>query len=166
MQAFAFVCAAVPLALTGGTGLVWANPYEKTRTDRVLSLIYQLGDNDFAKREAASRELAGIGEPALAALRNALASSGDLEVRRRAERIIQMIADRAAKTDKERLQGAWTVVRWERDGFTEPAKHFQGIRVIFDGDKVVFNAPAGFVYPYELGAGSNDQLMVLKRLKP
>jgi hypothetical protein len=52
------------------------------------------------KREAASRELEAIGEPALRVLRKA-ASSDHLEVRRRAERIIQAIADHAAKKDRQ-----------------------------------------------------------------
>src|SRR4051794_21979826 len=46
-------------------------------------LIVQLGDDDFDTREAATARLKEIGEPALAALREAL-TSDDLEVRTRA----------------------------------------------------------------------------------
>jgi hypothetical protein len=54
-------------------------------------LIRQLGSDDFHQREAASEGLARIGEPALAALRKAKASARDLEVRRRAQRLIVSI---------------------------------------------------------------------------
>jgi WD40 repeat protein len=56
----------------------------------IQRLITQLGSEDFAQREAASRRLEAIGEPALPALYGATASK-DPEVRRRAEQIIQAI---------------------------------------------------------------------------
>jgi uncharacterized protein (TIGR03067 family) len=83
--------------------------------ERIDRLIKQLGDDDFAKREAASEELAEIGEPALPALRKAAAST-DAEVRRRAEQIMQMIAGRATKKELARLQGTWSLVSYETDG--------------------------------------------------
>ncbi len=83
------------------------------KPDRVVALIKQLGDNAFAKREAARKELEDIGEPALAALRQAATSGDDLEIRRRAERIIQTIAARAAEAAIRRqfaaFQGKWKV---------------------------------------------------------
>jgi hypothetical protein len=54
-------------------------------------LIRQLGGDDFHQREAASEALARIGEPALAALRKARSNTSDLEVRRRAQRLIVSI---------------------------------------------------------------------------
>jgi hypothetical protein len=59
--------------------------------ERVAALIRQLGDDAFAKREAASKELLAIGVPALAALKKARASD-DPEVRRRATLLHQKIA--------------------------------------------------------------------------
>src|SRR5437879_282663 len=60
---------------------------------QVGRLIEQLGDDEFARREAATARLKEIGEPVLAALRKA-ASSPDLEIRVRATRVIQAITAR------------------------------------------------------------------------
>jgi WD40 repeat protein len=59
--------------------------------ERVATLIRQLGDGAFAKREAASKDLEAIGVPALAALKKASASD-DPEVRRRATLLHEKIA--------------------------------------------------------------------------
>ena len=61
---------------------------------RINALIEQLGDDSFEKREAASKALADIGVPAVRFLRKAAATSNELEIRRRAERVIQTIAVR------------------------------------------------------------------------
>jgi RNA polymerase sigma factor (sigma-70 family) len=58
---------------------------------RIAALVRQLGDDAFAKREAASKELQAIGVPALAALNKAKASD-DPEVRRRAILLYKKIA--------------------------------------------------------------------------
>jgi hypothetical protein len=60
-------------------------------TERIDALIGQLGDKEFAKRQAAAKGLEAIGEPALAALRQAAKSSDSPETRRRAEQLIQII---------------------------------------------------------------------------
>src|SRR5262249_5517618 len=59
----------------------------------VERLIRQLGSEDFARREAASKRLQAIGEPALPALRKAMGSE-DLEVRHRARGIVTAIENR------------------------------------------------------------------------
>jgi WD40 repeat protein len=61
--------------------------------DEMARLVKQLGDDDFARREAASKRLIEIGELALDALRNA-AESDDAEVRRRAGEIVAGIENR------------------------------------------------------------------------
>jgi hypothetical protein len=110
MRAGTFVCAVVALALVAGVGSLRGNSGKAAKADRVAALIKQLGDGAFAKREAASKELEDIGEPALAALRKAATSSDDLEIRRRAERIIQTIATRAAiKRQLAAFKGKWNV---------------------------------------------------------
>jgi hypothetical protein len=53
----------------------------------VARLIAQLGSERFAEREGATRQLEAAGESALGALRKAL-TSDDLEVRRRAKRLV------------------------------------------------------------------------------
>jgi WD40 repeat protein len=57
-------------------------------------LIRQLGSPDFAERDAATRCLDAIGEPALDELRKAAARSKDAEVRHRSENLIKAIEDR------------------------------------------------------------------------
>jgi hypothetical protein len=74
--------------------------------ERAAALVKDLGDRRFATRDAASKELKGIGGPALGPLRKA-AASGDLETRRRAEQIIQAIAAGAAH--KGQKKQAWAV---------------------------------------------------------
>jgi uncharacterized protein (TIGR03067 family) len=111
MRADAFVGAVVVAILTAEAGNLSADPGKETETERIARLIKQLGDDAFAKREAASRELDAIGEPALASLRKAAASSDDIEIRRRAEKIVGAIAARllavVAKKEIEALQGTW-----------------------------------------------------------
>src|SRR5438094_479090 len=82
----------------------------------VERLIRQLGDPRFARREAASKALAKVGEPALAALRKAAASSDDVEVRLRAARLVEAIENDLPSlfngkdlTGWEGLEGAWKV---------------------------------------------------------
>jgi formylglycine-generating enzyme required for sulfatase activity len=60
-------------------------------TERAESLIKQLGDPSFAKRETAAKELESLGEPVLPGLRRALATSGDFEIRTRSRQIIRTI---------------------------------------------------------------------------
>jgi HEAT repeat protein len=72
------------ILLTAQVGILRSDPGRETETDRIARLVRQLGDDSFEKREAASRELDAIGEPAVAALRKAAASSDDPEIRWRA----------------------------------------------------------------------------------
>ncbi len=67
---------------------------EAASKEKIDKLIDQLGSGSFAEREKASRELAGIGVPALDALRKA-AKSEDAEVRKRAEDILPKIERQA-----------------------------------------------------------------------
>jgi uncharacterized protein (TIGR03067 family) len=83
--------------------------------DKIDRLIKQLGDDKFAKREAASKELDALGEKALTALHKATATNGDLEIRRRAECIIRSMAERAAKKELERFRGTWARVSENAD---------------------------------------------------
>jgi hypothetical protein len=64
--------------------------------ETVRDLIRQLGDDSFAVRERASSRLVALGSPARPFLKEALASD-DVEVARRAERILQVI-DEAPST--------------------------------------------------------------------
>jgi hypothetical protein len=98
--------AAVVLA---GGGWLHAGPADDA-TDRAARLVKQLGHKEFERREAASRELDAIGEPALPALR-AAAADPDPEVRERAGRIVRAVAARlrvaAGKKELARWEGEW-----------------------------------------------------------
>jgi WD40 repeat protein len=61
---------------------------DKAHIDR---LIKQLGSDDFDAREAASKALEAIGEPALEALRKAASESADAEVCLRANRVVERL---------------------------------------------------------------------------
>src|SRR5262245_19344279 len=85
------VCATVVLVLLCGIGVRGDAPEKQEKPSKIDDLIKQLGDDSFAKREAASKALAQLGEPALAALRKAADSSDDAEVRTRATRLVEVI---------------------------------------------------------------------------
>jgi uncharacterized protein (TIGR03067 family) len=102
-----YVVGVLLLAAPGG---LFGDPPDEPTADRVARLVRQLGNKDFMQREAASKELDAIGEPALDALRKA-ATDDDAEVRQRAAKIAGAITGRiraaAAKKDLEKLQGTW-----------------------------------------------------------
>ena len=66
---------------------------------KIAGLIAQLGDPDFRTRDAATKELDGIGRSALPALRTAVATATDIEAARRAEELVERIAKRAENED-------------------------------------------------------------------
>jgi hypothetical protein len=110
---------ALVLAFWSGGGTSHGDP-EKAKSNRVTvfinELIKELGHKKFAKRQAASRELAAIGPATLKALRKAAASSKDAEIRRRAERVIKVIAkaQKSARLDKSLVnETEWLVAGFE-----------------------------------------------------
>lgn len=74
-----------------GFSLLHTQPGKPPMAERVDALIQQLGHEDFAKRQAASKELETIGEPALEPLRKAAATDANVESRKRAEQLIRLI---------------------------------------------------------------------------
>jgi WD40 repeat protein len=101
LQRLALAGAALALLVLAGTGTLPGHPDEKPDARRIARLIDQLGDDSYAKREAASKELEAIGVPAFAALRKAT-SCDDLEIRLRASRVLRAIA---ARLEVRRFQG-------------------------------------------------------------
>jgi sulfatase modifying factor 1 len=92
----------------------------ETESERIDRLIRQLGSESFAQREAAGKALQGIGEPALDALRKAAGTSEDIEVRRRAGRLVGEVLRRSkwgsidctreggvGAAEVQRVQEAW-----------------------------------------------------------
>src|SRR5579884_3737996 len=65
----------------------------QTEAARIAELIQQLGSDNFAEREKATKELETIGAPALDALRKA-ARNDEAERRKRAEDLVKKIEDR------------------------------------------------------------------------
>jgi hypothetical protein len=94
MRPIALRSAALGLVLAAGAGPLRGDTGKWAEADRIAGLIKQLGDNMFAKRQGASQELEAIGQNALPALRNAAAVSKDLEIRRRAQLLVQAIRQR------------------------------------------------------------------------
>ena len=105
VRVYLVVGAVVGVILAAQAGTLRADPDKETGADRIDRLIKQLGDKAFAKREAATKELEAIGVATLAALRNAAASSDDPEIRLRAKRIVDAVAEAAAKAELAKLQG-------------------------------------------------------------
>jgi WD40 repeat protein len=64
---------------------------KKVSTEEINRLVQQLGDDAFAKRVQAKKQLEAIGEPALGILRKAAESSDDAEIRRSAQAIVEML---------------------------------------------------------------------------
>jgi formylglycine-generating enzyme required for sulfatase activity len=64
---------------------------QNSERGRIAGLIQQLGDPVFAKRESAEKELRALGEKTLPALREAAATSEELEIRRRARQVMRAI---------------------------------------------------------------------------
>jgi hypothetical protein len=89
MHRFTVLLGAAALALVPA-----AAPAGKDDPLEVAIHIARLGSKNYAEREAATRALDAIGEPALAALRKA-AAAGDLEARRRAGQLVRAIERRA-----------------------------------------------------------------------
>jgi hypothetical protein len=69
MRTNLLVCATVSLGLTAAPVIPGGDAGKAATPDRLAQLIRQLGDKQFAKREAASKELEALGAAALPALR-------------------------------------------------------------------------------------------------
>jgi len=130
MRLFTFLFLAVGLGFLAVSGFLPSATGQDMETERIAGLIKQLGDDRFARREAASKELKTIGEPALVALGKAAAASDDPEVRTRAELLIAAIGEQLERTDVKSVpppKGAVVLFdgknldAWvDRDGTTNP----------------------------------------------
>jgi uncharacterized protein (TIGR03067 family) len=121
MRIFVIVGAMVGLILAAQAGALRGDVGKETEADKIARLIRQLGDDEFAKREAASKELKAIGVAALVALRKA-DSSDDPEIRSRAKRIADAVVAAAAVANLDKLQGVWAVTTYEIEGKPLPGK--------------------------------------------
>jgi hypothetical protein len=100
MRAFVLLSAVVGVAsgqLRGDTG---------QETDRIAQLIKQLGDNKFARRQTANKELEALGQQTLPALRKASVASKDAEIRRRARLLVHTIQQRVPRLAYKGKEGS------------------------------------------------------------
>ena len=110
--------------------------------------IGQLGDDDFDKREEASKWLKAAGETALPALHDAAQSSPDAEVRSRAEKIVAVIE-----------KDLWPEVRTFFGG--NPSYWFNRVAFAADGKQALVTG--GGVYLYDLDTGKEVYGGVMER---
>jgi hypothetical protein len=136
-QPYAFVGAMVGMVMLVTTGILRGDDDKETVAARVARLIGQLGNDRFAKREAASKELAAIGEPALDSLRQAAASNHDPETRLRARRVLRVILKRVGQKELATWAGFWKT----------PAGEWMEIR----GDRWSSGAPRSATYSGRIG---------------
>ena len=87
-------------------GVLRGVPGKEITAERITSLIDQLGDEAFAKREAAHKAIDTLGEQALPALRKAAVENGDAEIRRRCRRLIRtiMLGSRISSSTKMQFE--------------------------------------------------------------
>ncbi|HKB04740.1 MAG TPA: TIGR03067 domain-containing protein, partial [Gemmataceae bacterium] len=115
-----------------------ADPHKDAAPDRIATLVRQLGDKEYAKREAATKELDAIGEPARDALKAAVGGS-DAEIRQRAQKVLDSLDARvraaAAKADLEKLQGTWYTTAIQVGGGASGEDRFDTIT--YEGTKYV-----------------------------
>lgn len=95
---------------------------------RVRELIRDLGADEFHKREAASKELVEIGQPALEALRRAAKESQEPEVQYRAQALIEQIPIAVALQARQKELAS---LRKEL-AQTQPALDFKGLKPALD----------------------------------
>jgi hypothetical protein len=76
----------------------------KINEKMIRSLIAELGNDSYERREAAAKRLAEIGEPALKPLENAAQKDSDPEVRSRARELMRVI-DKSSLQEVRRFDG-------------------------------------------------------------
>jgi hypothetical protein len=143
MRAGTILGAALGLSFVISEGAVGGDPDRWASSRAIARLIVHLGDDAFDKREGASKELEAIGEPAIAALRQAAASSDEPEIRRRAEEVLQALRIRAEQKEFSKWQGRWrrpdgmelAIKGYEWTWFVGPRFHASGKFRIVELDK-------------------------------
>jgi hypothetical protein len=137
MRAYWVVGALLGMILAIQAGTSRGDPGKETGTEKVVRLIKQLGDDEFDKREAASKELKAVGVPALEALQKAEESSDDIEIRQRAKQLIRAIT--------AEWQGTWECVADHYDGKLTVRNPPYTSRWSFEGFDVIGQTSGDFV---------------------
>ncbi len=87
-------------------------PAEKVQTEQIARWVRDLDNDAFAERERASAALAELGEEAAEALRAVLEGKPSLEVRRRAEALLNRLKDKGPSPERLRGLRAVQVLEW------------------------------------------------------
>lgn len=95
--------------LPGASEIAEENPTEEQEDKELAALIKQLGDDDFARREEASKKLAESGASIKANLAEALKLATDVEVKLRLAKILESPAFKAARVAVETRIGKYRV---------------------------------------------------------
>jgi hypothetical protein len=121
--------------LVVGACAALAVPATPPSGEQIDKLIAQLGSSNFRQREAATKELEALGEPALAALKKAT-TNGDMEVANRAAAVVERITNRLENA--RRLEPTYVDLRFKdttvEEVFAELAKQ-SGFPITIGGDK-------------------------------
>jgi uncharacterized protein (TIGR03067 family) len=128
------------MAHIAGVGSLTGDEGKKPAPDQVSELIRQLGDDKFARREAASEALQAIGKPALEALHRASRSSDDPEIRRRAKLIIEALDESQPAIP---CPSEWKVLRAEYGGQVVTNANIMFTHTQATGDRVWITVRVG-----------------------
>ena len=107
-------------------------------SSEIARLVLQLGADQFRDREAASKELQRIGEPAVDALRQAAASGDEPEVRRRARQILETLEAKLYR-EPRMLYGPYELCQRRRLQFRRPRL----LTSSYDGTVRLWDAASG-----------------------
>jgi hypothetical protein len=107
---------------------------------RLVRLISQLGDDDFAVRRAATRELARLGEASELALLEALQRESDLEIRLRVKKLLAELRPQGIRS--ERLRELRAIELLERLGTHEARTVLEALARGAPGVRLTWEAQA------------------------
>jgi len=92
--------------LWAGPGFAQQDAKKKPPTEKQIGeLITKLGDARFKVREEAAKKLIEIGKPALPQLRKAARNEAEVEISRRASKIIKIIEDQPPQSRRSNQTG-------------------------------------------------------------
>jgi formylglycine-generating enzyme required for sulfatase activity len=108
MRMVAILCLTVGLGAAGAAfGLLYRDSDKDKGKDKekdpIAALVQMLGDDDFDKREEASRKLEALGDKAIPALVKG-GTSDDLEIRRRARKVLLVLLPKDRKSKSISLE--------------------------------------------------------------
>jgi hypothetical protein len=113
---------------------------EAVPPEHVRRLIAELDSDEFARREAATRELTMLGSVVESELNKALATADSLEMKNRLRGLLQALAEKWAVTNPEErraVRGVWAL---QRAGTTEARSVLETLATGADGARLTREA--------------------------